>query len=109
MTIYDQSGNVVATLTVLNGETQSLTVFLAPGTYTVRLAGGTRDGSPLPPTSYLLLGLNLSDPIGPQPVNSTLAPSTSSTQPDMSYFWLQYGYVSFLALTDPSGDPVFGS
>jgi hypothetical protein len=108
MTIYDQAGNVVATLTVLNGETQSLTVFLAPGTYTVRLAGGTRDGSPLPSTSYLLLGLNLSDPIGPQPVDSTLAPSSDSTKPDMSYYWLQYGYVSFLALTDPSGYPFPG-
>lgn len=105
MTIYNQAGNAVSTMTVRNGETQTLTVFLAPGTYTVRFAGGTSDGSPLPVTSYLLRGLSLSDPIGPKTTDPTLAPSSGSTSTDLGYLWLVYGYYDYLALSGPSGYP----
>jgi hypothetical protein len=108
MTIYDHAGNVVATLTARNGEAQSTTVFLAPGTYTVRFAGGTTDGSPLPTTDYVLRGLNLSDPIGPQAVDPTLAPAPpppNSSQTDLSYYWLEYGYYVSVGMTGPAGYP----
>jgi hypothetical protein len=108
MTVYDQTGNIVSSLTALNGETESLTLFLAPGTYTVRFSGGTLDGSALPPTNYVLSGIALSDPIGPQPTNPTLTPTTSptpTTSTDLSYYWLQYGYLSFLGLTGTTAPP----
>src|SRR5262249_53752319 len=104
MTIYDHEGNAVATLTVLNGEAQSTTVFLAPGTYTVRFAGATRDGSSLPATDYVLSGLGLGDPIGPQATDPTLAPAPpppSSPQTDLSYYWLDYGYYVTSTMTSP--------
>lgn len=104
LTIYDAAGAVVSTLTALNGETQTLTVFLPAGTYTVRFAGGTRDGSALPTTGYLLRGLTLSDPIGPMTSDPTLTP-TDPSQPDLSYYWLVLGYYDFLVLSDPSGYP----
>jgi hypothetical protein len=111
MTVYDLGGNAVASVTALNGESQSLTVFLAPGTYTVRFAGGTADGSPLPATSYSLRGLNLSDPIGPQTTDPTLTPAPppppDPSQTDLSFYWLQYGYYAALATTDPAGYPSF--
>jgi hypothetical protein len=108
MTIYDHAGNVVTTLTVLNGQTQSMTVFLAPGTYTVRFAGGTLDSSSLPATDYVLRGLNLGDPIGPQVIDPTLAPAPpppGSNQTDLGYFWLEYGYYVSVAMTGPAGYP----
>jgi hypothetical protein len=74
MTIYDQFGNVVSSLTVMNGQTKSLTVFLAPGNYTVQISGITTDGSPFAPLSYSLFGLGLSDPIGPTTTNPTSTP-----------------------------------
>jgi hypothetical protein len=85
MTIIDQSGNVVATLTVLNGQTQTLTLLLAPGTYTIRVAAQASDGSTLSPTDFSLLGIDLSDPIGPQPTNPTLTPVNLPP-----YNWLAY-------------------
>ena len=42
--IYDQSGAIVASLTAMSGETQTLTVFLSPGTYTVRFVLGGLSG-----------------------------------------------------------------
>ena len=95
MTIFDQSGNVVSTLTVASGDTQSLTVFLAPGTYAVRISGSTLDGSPLSSVSYSLSGLAQSDPIVAT-TNPTLSPATSSTTTSLDYYWLLYGYFAFL-------------
>jgi Matrixin len=108
MTVYDQAGNVVTTLTSLNGEVQSTTLFLAPGTYTIRFAGGTRTGAPLPPTAYVLHGLSISDPVGPQATDPTLAPSNVPPPPtptDLGYYWLDTGYYTALALNDPSAFP----
>jgi hypothetical protein len=86
MTIYDQAGNIVSTLTALSGETQTLTVFLAPGTYTIKVSGQTTDSNPLQAVAYSLLGLNLSDPIGPQQTDPTL----NSTGLPSSYYWLAF-------------------
>jgi hypothetical protein len=104
MTIYDQTGKIVSTLTAQNGQTQSVTLFLAPGTYTVAFTGIAPAGSSLPPINYTLRGLSLSDPLGPQPIDPTLAPTSpapSPTQSDLAYYWLQYGYLAFLAMSSP--------
>jgi predicted Zn-dependent protease len=111
MTVYDAAGTAVGSVTALNGEGQSLTLFLAPGTYTVRFSGGTRDGSPLPATAYTLRGVNLSDPIGPQPTDPTLAPAPppqpDTTQSNLGFYWLQLGYYSGIGSNDPGGYPIF--
>jgi hypothetical protein len=86
MTIYDQSGSVVATLSVPNGQTQTITLLLSPGAYTIQVAAQTSDGSPLSPMDFSLLGLSLSDPIGPQPTDPTLTP----TNLPPSYTWLAF-------------------
>jgi hypothetical protein len=86
MTIYDQWGNVVSTLTVLNGQTQTITLLLGPGTYTIQVAAQSSDGSTLSPTAFSLLGINLSDPIGPQTTNPTLTP----TNLPLSYKWVAF-------------------
>jgi hypothetical protein len=100
--LYDQSGAIVASLTAMSGETQTLTVFLSPGTYTVRFVQGGLSGVPLTPTTYTLRGIGLSDPIGPQPTDPTLTPiapsstNTTTTQPDLGYYWLTTGFAPFL-------------
>src|SRR5262249_17197776 len=104
--IYDQNGAIVASLTAMSGETQTLTVFLSPGTYTVRFVVGGLNGVLLTPTSYVLRGLGLSDPIGPQPTDPTMtpiaptAPDPTITPPDLGYYWLTAGFAPFLTMPD---------
>jgi hypothetical protein len=86
MTICDPSGNVISTLSVLSGQTQTITLLLAPGTYTIQVAAKAADGNPLCPLAFSLSGLGLSDPIGPQTTNPTLTPAT--LPPD--YTWISY-------------------
>ena len=112
--VYDQSGAIVASLTAMSGETQTLTVFLSPGTYTVRFVLGGLSGVPLTPTSYVLRGLGLSDPIGPMPTDPTMtaiAPTstgtTTTTQSDLSYYWLTTGFAPFMTMTMPSQPPAY--
>jgi hypothetical protein len=107
MVLYDQNGSVVASLTALSGDTQTLTVLLGPGTYTVRMELGGPAGMALSPTSYVLRGIGLSDPIGPLPSDPTMdpvAPTTTTdptapttTSPDLGYYWLSSGFSPFLA------------
>jgi hypothetical protein len=78
MTIYDQGGNVVATLTASAGQTNSLTIYLAAGTYTVVFSILGPAGVPL---SFTLQAAGLSDQIDPYPLDPTLqtvAPPTTS-------------------------------
>jgi hypothetical protein len=108
LTVIDQTGNVVATLDALNGETRSLTLFLSPGTYTFGFAAATRDGSPLPATTYSLRGLGVSDPIGPQLTDPSQSPGGLPQTPDqlaLAYYWLMYGYYTALGLTGPFSPP----
>jgi hypothetical protein len=102
MTIYDKNGNVLFTQVVLDGETRSVTLFLAPGTYVFRFAAATRSGAPLPAFTYLLGGLSLSDPIGPQQIDPSSTPPPPSDPP---YDWTQGGYYAWLSMTDQYGNP----
>jgi hypothetical protein len=95
MTIFDLNGNVLANLTAFNGDTQSLTIYLPPGTYAVRFAGSTADGSPLTSLNYTLSGLGQSDPIVAA-VNPTLAPAGAPADNLLSYYWILSGFFSFL-------------
>jgi Matrixin len=71
MTILDQAGNVVYTLTAAAGDVVSgASLFLTPGAYTVRF---TALGSG-PALAFRLLGDVISDPIGPVITDPTLSP-----------------------------------
>jgi hypothetical protein len=78
LTIYDASGNAVSSLTLPNGETKSLTTFLAPGDYTIRISGIAPVGESFVPITYSLFGLGLSDPIGVATSNPTTRPTNGS-------------------------------
>ena len=84
MTVTDQNGGVVLTLSVQAGQpTVTADVFLKPGTYSVRFSGFTTDGSSLTGLSYLLAGDTISDPVGAyatSPSSSgTTTPSSTNT------------------------------
>ncbi len=91
LTVADSAGNVVATAVARDGLPASLTAFLAPGTYSLRVDAYTTDGSALLPLTYSVQGLGLSDPIGPESEDPTESPappppsgSTSSPPPSSS-------------------------
>ena len=99
MTITNAAGDVVFTLNGLAGDTVSgVTGFLAPGAYQVhvRAIGATA------PVTFSIGGSGITDPIGPQPSNSSTAPKyqdpnspgsfkypdgTSTTNPFLWLFW----------------------
>jgi hypothetical protein len=81
LTVTDSAGNVVATAVARDGLPASLTTFLTPGVYFLRVDGYTTDGSALLPLTYTLQGLRLSDPIGPETEDPTNSPASSSPPP----------------------------
>ncbi len=79
VTITDSSGDVEASMTVDSGQSESLTLLLDPGTYTVTVAAIIPSHDFNPPTSLLLVGMDFSDPIKAFPTNSgSTSPPTSS-------------------------------
>jgi hypothetical protein len=71
MTIFDQYGNVVTSLTASAGETVSGPgTLLKPGEYHVRFTETGATG----PLSYVVKGINEIDPIGPVASDPTNAP-----------------------------------
>jgi hypothetical protein len=84
MTIYDAAGNVVFTLATGAGAVVSSDVTLGAGTYYERFTAATRSGAPLPPLTFRLGVISLSDPNGPDATDPSSDPSggtgtTSST------------------------------
>lgn len=77
MSIVDATGRVVFTLTGLAGDTVTgVTGLLAPGEYTIRM---TSPGSSAP-IGFTLRGTAITDPIGPQPQDSSTAPQYGDPQ-----------------------------
>ena len=70
VTITDALGDVVASLTVYSGQSESLTLLLGPGTYRVTVAAIVPFLDFNPPPSLLLVGMDFSDPIKAFPTNS---------------------------------------
>lgn len=66
--IFDSRNRTIDTRQVATGDAASANVFLAPGVYTLLVGGGATDGGPMPSIRYSVVGLTLSDPIGPQAV-----------------------------------------
>src|SRR5262249_5077874 len=79
VTIVDSEGAVVYSQFVLAGDVASVNLFLRPGVYGVLIGGGTLDGSAFAGLQFALLGISLSDPIGPQPVDTTTQTSGGTT------------------------------
>lgn len=106
MAVYDSANRRVFALgSAVGSAPASGEVLLAPGVYTVRVKGGTRDGAPLPLTLYQLRGQVRSDAIGPQEVDPILYPVSNgpSTPPRDPYNWTQYEefyYGYFLTILD---------
>jgi hypothetical protein len=95
LTITDQFGNNVATVTAASGSSQSITLLLAPGQYNFAISAvGPASG-----LSYTLLGLTESDGIGPQAVDTTTStlPSGSGTSTSSGYIWYN-GTYTFLGV-----------
>jgi hypothetical protein len=75
MTITDQNGNVVYTLTADAGDTvSSNALLLTPGAYTLSFTVLGPPGGPVPSLSYSLMGESISDPIGAVVNDPTLNP-----------------------------------
>jgi len=81
MSIYDQNGQLTNTLIVNAGDSRSLTLFLAKGSYTFRFNFINRNGGPVTPLLYRLAGIDLSDPVNPYPSDPTSDPAGSSGTP----------------------------
>ena len=83
MTIEDQNGNVIYTLTADAGDTVSSdTLLLTPGAYTLSFTVVGPPGGPVPALSYSLMGESISDPIGGVVNDPTTQPVyTSPTTP----------------------------
>jgi hypothetical protein len=65
MTLVDQSGNVVLSLTAAAGDPPvTANLYLAAGNYSLRYTAQTTNGSALQPLNFWLDGDSLSDPIG---------------------------------------------
>src|SRR5204863_3717951 len=75
MTITDQNGPVVYSLTAQAGDTVSGdALFLTPGAYTLRFTVLGPAGGPVPTLSYNLSGESISDPIGAALIDPTQTP-----------------------------------
>jgi hypothetical protein len=112
MTIYNENREPIFSLTALEGETNSASVLLQPGRYTLRMFSKTVDNHQFAQgASYLLRGMFRSDPIGPKPVDPFASPTGGSsntppptnpptTNPPTYEYWF-WTYDSRLAWIDP--------
>ena len=97
ITIYDSNDQVYYTFVVHDGETRSVNLLLQPGAYTFRFAAKTKNGAPMPDWNYSLMGANLSDPIGPLPIDPTGDPGGGNNGPP--FVW---------GIGKPTGDSRYG-
>ncbi len=79
MTIVNSSGQVVAQLSVTDGQTESLTLSLNPDTYTFEFTDFSVNGAALSTVNFSLQGTDLGSEMGPQAQSSTSSPSQGGT------------------------------
>ena len=102
LTIDDAAGRTVFSTAVASGTTRPADVFLAPGRYTFVFTR-TRDSGPLTPVLFELSGTNVSDPIGPQIRDTTLAPQDSTALPEaLNFFFLPLGAPAARPIAPPA-------
>jgi len=78
-TILDQNGNSIASMTTIANQSSSITLFLQPGTYSIRLTPINQAGGSTSPLSWTITDEALSDPI--LPYTYTGSGSSSTTIP----------------------------
>jgi hypothetical protein len=119
MTISDASGQIVAQLVATAGDAASLTLTLAPGTYTFTFKALAAGGGSVTPVHYCLQGILMSDPIGPQPSDPSGDPSgstttsgststSSSSTTSSNDYWYQWNYGSGTTYGGPPPDSSSG-
>jgi hypothetical protein len=83
MQLFDANNNLVLSLLCQDGNTVSADVQLNAGTYTAQFIGSSTTGAPIPVTNYLLLGMDMSNPLDPVSVNptTTSTPTTNTPSP----------------------------
>jgi hypothetical protein len=81
MQLLDASGNLVMSLLCQDGNIASADVQLQQSSYTIRFVGLDTNGAALPTTYYTLLGMNLTNPLDPVPINPTQTNPTTTTTP----------------------------
>jgi Matrixin len=102
--VLDQAGNPLSSLSVVSGEARSFQLLLRPGSYQFRLITTAAGNEP---PHFTLRGIDLDDPIGPQLLDPTLDPLSSSgnTTDGLAYLWAQ-GHSLFLSVVaPPPADP----
>ncbi len=82
LTILDSNGQVVGSLLAGVAQPVSLTMLLSAGTYRFIYDAVGPSGQPLPSVTYTLAGVGVSDPIGPQPVDPTMDPQSTTAPSD---------------------------
>jgi hypothetical protein len=89
VTIYDSIGNpVFRTLTVPGQTRTAKSVILRPGSYTVFVSLAVADGAPTATSlSYVLKGIGITDPIGPELVNPSTKPFPRVRPGDPNYVY----------------------
>ncbi len=103
VTIQSLSGSVVSTLTSMNGQTLSTTLFLQAGTYTFTISADTANGvMSLGQTSYQVSFDTLTDPMGAVAVNPTVPPGGTAPTADPT---LVANVGPPVVVADPVGNP----
>jgi hypothetical protein len=90
LSITNAAGQTVQTISVADGATRSLDVFLSQGQYAFGFA--RQNNSSTAPLLFHLSGTGLSEPVGPQLQDTTLRPvdaeATISSQ--LAFYWLPF-------------------
>jgi hypothetical protein len=100
--LVDAAGRMVWRQTGRTGTRLSATLLLAKGNYTLRLVGGTMDGSAMSNVSFGIRSELLSDPIGPGLIDPTLPPPPREIDPT----WFDTGFFKVITIIDPYGRPL---
>ena len=79
---------------------------LGVGLYTVKVSGGTQSGATLAPLAYNLRMLIRDDPIGPQSIDPTGAPTAPPTSPAPPP--VSKAPITWVYFYDAYSDPWFG-
>jgi hypothetical protein len=82
VTVTDSSGNTIYQASIAAGTTLTTNLVLKPDSYQFHFLGHSLGAGSL---TYSLQALGISDPVGPDPVDTTLIPGVSTGSP--AYLW----------------------
>jgi hypothetical protein len=106
MQLFDANANLVLQLACQDGNTVSADVLLQQGNYTVRFIGLSKTWAMIPTTAYSLLGLSLSAPMDPVPVNPTDPSLNPTSSPTSNPNPTQSATQPMVIVSDPVAAPI---